>query len=336
VVADLPRSIPGCDEVYVLVVDDGSTDSTVQTARDLGVDYILKNPGNLGLARTFARGLEACLCLGADIIINTDADNQYKGEDIPRLVAPILGGDLDMVVGCRDIANHREFSFVKKLLQRLGSSVVSRLSRTRIPDTTSGFRAFSRRAAMRLCVMNMFSYTLETLIQAGQAGVRVGWIRAGVNPASRPSRLFRSNLDFVANQFATIVNTYLFYYPRRFFGWLAAGSAALALVAMARVAYYLAWVPEEEIKFKVGTGLAALLLLILTVVFAVSGLLGSVMSGLRFLTEDVRFRIRSEQSTGTALLLLEHDLETADTFFAWQHGPGDPGNPKGTAGSGKP
>ncbi|MBW1989023.1 MAG: glycosyltransferase family 2 protein [Deltaproteobacteria bacterium] len=317
VLADLPREIDGVDEIYTLVVDDGSTDGTAEKARELGVDFVLQNPGNLGLAQSFVRGMESCLNLGADIIVHTDGDNQYQGADIPRLAAPVLQGEADMVVGCRDISGHPEFSRTKKLLQKLGSAVVRRLSGTGVPDATSGFRAFSRRAALRLCVMNMFSHTLETLIQAGECGLRVAWVPVGTNPKTRPSRLFSSNFQFIKNQLMVLFSSYLFYRPKRFFGLLSAGSGLVALAGSARIAYYLAFAPPDMIKFKTGTGLLVLFALILCVLFAVSGLFASVFTGHRFLLEDIRFRVRAAQPP-SASLVDNRDLYAAPEFFRWK------------------
>ncbi|MBU2489011.1 MAG: glycosyltransferase family 2 protein [Proteobacteria bacterium] len=317
VLADLPRQIPGVDEIHVLVIDDGSTDNTVRKARDLGVDYVLSNPGNIGLAQTFVRGLEACVKLGADIIVHTDADNQYSGADIPRLVEPILAGTADIAVGCRDIDNHPEFSRTKKRLQKLGSAVVRRLSGTDVPDATSGFRAYSRRAALRLSVMNMFSYTLETLIQAGRSGLRVAWLPIRVNPATRPSRLFKSNTQFISNQVRALLGSYLFYQPQRFFGALAGASGLVALAGAVRVAWFLAMVPPDLMKFKIGTGLLVLFALLMCVLFTVSGLFASLLTGHRLLLEDIRYRIRCGQS-GNASTVDDRDLVVADSFSRWK------------------
>jgi glycosyltransferase involved in cell wall biosynthesis len=318
VIADLPRKIEGIDEIYTLVIDDGSTDATVETAQRLGVDYILRNPRNLGLARSFTRGLEACLFLDADVIVNTDGDNQYRGADIARLVAPIRDGRADLVVGCRDIANHAEFSPLKKLLQRLGSSVVRRISGTDIPDTTSGFRAIHRTAAMRLSVMGSFSYTLEVLIQAGRTGLRVEAPRIEVNPKTRESRLFRSMPHFVARQIKVILGTYLFYCPMRFFGWLAAGAFAVSAVSILRLSYYLWFVEEGSQKFKGGTGTLLIVSLLVGILCLVSGLIGVVLSGLRFLIEDLRFRMRNI-SLHEKIYPCHLNLIRAPRFFEWKH-----------------
>lgn len=293
VIRDLPREIPGVEEIYTLVIDDGSTDATVEIAKRIGVDYILHNPQNLGLAQSFANGIESCLLLDADIVVNTDGDNQYCGARITQLVRPILDKKADIVVGCRDITNHPEFSRFKKFLQQLGSGIVRRLSGSKIPDATSGFRAMNRFAAMRLSVMSNFSYTLETLIQAGRIGLRVKWIPVEVNPKTRASRLFRSKFDFIRSQLRTMMGVFLFYCPMRFFGILASIALVGAFFLTARIAYFLWFTNETVPKFKTGSGVALLFVLFVMVLCMVSGLLSSVLSGLRFLLEDVRFRVRN-------------------------------------------
>src|SRR3712207_1068891 len=190
--ADLPREVPGFDVVEWLVVDDGSTDRTVEVAREHGVDHIVRLTNNKGLASGFQAGLDAALKLGADVIVNTDADNQYEGRDIVALIAPILAGDADMVVGDRQVKTIEHFSPAKKLLQRLGSWVVRQASQTNVPDTTSGFRAYNREAALALQVVSKFTYTLETLIQAGKMTVAVDHVPIRTNEKLRESRLFPS------------------------------------------------------------------------------------------------------------------------------------------------
>lgn len=317
VIAELPRAIDGADEIYTLVIDDGSTDRTIEVAQEIGVDYILKNPGNCGLAQTFGKGMDVCLLLGADIIVNTDGDNQYCGADIPQLVAPILENRADIVVGCRDIDNHTEFSGLKKFLHRFGSYAVSRLAKVSIPDVTSGFRALDRRAAMHLIMMTMFSYTIEMLIQAGRRGLRLFWVPTRVNPATRPSRLFRSNSHFIIMQLKTIFKVYLYYCPMRFFGWLVAFLGMVALLSLARLSYFLWFAGEDFAKFKIGTGLLLLLCLLLGVIFIVSGLLGQIMTGQRHVMEDIRYRILNNQDNQKRLLA-EYDLITAPQFFRWK------------------
>lgn len=220
VTADLPRRVPGIDTVELLVIDDGSTDGTADVARRLGVNHVLCNTRNLGLARSFQRGLNACLALGADVIVNTDGDNQYAGHSVPDLVRPVVEGRADVVVGDRRAEEREDFSALKRRLQRLGSAVVRRLSGLDIPDAVSGFRAFSHEAALRTNVVTNFSYTTETLIQAGHKGLTVVSVAVDTNPNTRPSRLARSMFGFVLRQFTTIVRSYTMFSPLRAFGSL--------------------------------------------------------------------------------------------------------------------
>src|SRR3954471_13413345 len=195
--ADLPREVPGFDAVEWLVIDDGSTDRTVEVARAHGGDHIVRLTNNKGLANGFQAGLDAALKLGADVIVNTDADNQYNAGDIPKLIEPILAGDADMVVGSRPIANIDHFAPIKKHLQRFGSAVVRRASETNIEDTTSGFRAYNREAALQVSVVSKFTYTLETIIQAGKMTVAIDHVPIGTNPQTRESRLFPSMWTYI-------------------------------------------------------------------------------------------------------------------------------------------
>jgi glycosyltransferase involved in cell wall biosynthesis len=236
--AALPTSIPGVDTIEVLVIDDGSTDQTVAVARQNRVRHVFSNAGNQGLARTFMNGLQAALAAGADVIVNTDADNQYNADDISLLVQPIVEGRADIVVGARPIQSIEHFSPIKKTLQRLGSTVVRSLSGTRIADAPSGFRAFSRDAALRLNVFSRYTYTLETLIQAGHSNLRVIDVPIRVNGPTRPSRLIRSIPTYVRRSILDLFATYVVYSPARLFGWLAALFLLPGGVLAARYAYF--------------------------------------------------------------------------------------------------
>ena len=223
----LPRSLPNIEMVEWLVIDDGSTDDTIEVARANGVHHIVGLPCHQGLAKAFMAGLEASLKAGADIIVNTDADNQYCADDIPRLIQPIIERRAEIVVGARPISDIKHFSGTKKMLQRLGSAVVRLASRTSVPDAPSGFRAFSRNAAMRLHVFSEYSYTLETIIQAGQKGMAITSVGVRTNPLSRPSRLFNSIPAYLNRQVMTIVRIFMTYRPFRFF----AGPGLLMFIA---------------------------------------------------------------------------------------------------------
>ncbi len=216
-VRDLPKALPGVDRIEYLVIDDGSSDGTAEIASRTGVHHVVRHTANRGLAAAFATGLDACLRLGADIIVNTDADNQYQAQDISRLIAPILEGRADLVVGDRGVGELEAFSPLKRRLQRLGSWVIGRASGLHTPDATSGFRALTREAALRTLVLSDYSYTLETLIQAGARRLAVDSVRIGVNPQSRPSRLMRGIPDYLRNSSVTIIRAYTLYRPLRVF-----------------------------------------------------------------------------------------------------------------------
>ena len=206
--ADLPKKIDGVDTIEYLIIDDGSRDRTIEVAKEIGVNHIVRQKQNAGLAKGFMAGIDACLRLGADIIVNTDGDNQYCGQDIPKLIQPILAGQADFVVGDRETDNIEHFSSLKKKLQKLGSGVVRRASDANVTDTTSGFRAYSREAAMRLNVISDYSYTLETIILAGRQKIAVANVPIGTNEKLRESRLFKSMGSYIKKSGATIVRTY--------------------------------------------------------------------------------------------------------------------------------
>ncbi len=237
--ADLPRHVEGCDEVLWLVIDDGSTDDTAAQALAAGADHIVRLTHNRGLATAFEAGVDAALKLGADVLVNTDGDNQYQASGIAALVAPIAQGRADLVVGSRDVVQHPEFSWLKKRLQRIGSWVVRQASGTQVADATSGFRAYSREALLGINVVSRFSYTLETVIQAGKNGLAVTDVGIDVNPTTRPSRLFTSKRQYVRRSAGTIVRVYAMHQPLRFFAIPAALAALGALALFGRFTYYL-------------------------------------------------------------------------------------------------
>lgn len=228
--AALPRDVPGFSAVEWLIIDDGSRDDTVKVARECGVDHVVQHTGNQGLARAFMTGLDACLHYGADVIVNTDADNQYNADDIPKLTAPILEKRADIVVGARSIETIEHFSPMKKLLQRLGSWIVRMASKTDIPDAPSGFRAISRSAAQRLVVFNDYTYTLETIIQAGQKSIAITSVPIRVNEDLRPSRLVKSIPSYIKRSIVTIIRIFVIYRPFRFFFTIGAVLLGLGFV----------------------------------------------------------------------------------------------------------
>ncbi|MHB1004374.1 MAG: glycosyltransferase family 2 protein [Chloroflexota bacterium] len=238
VLAGIPRDIAGVERVEVLVVDDGSTDDTVAVARRLGVDHIVRHSGNRGLAAAFQSGIDACLRLGADIIVNTDGDNQYPQADIPRLVQPIIEGCADIVVGDRQTHTISEFSRTKKALQAIGSWTVGRLAGLEIPDAPSGFRAYSREAALRINVVSKYTYTLETLIQAGAKRLCVEYVPVSTNPRLRESRLIKSSWGYVKRSAATLVRVYAMYEPLKVFTYIGSALCLLGGIGIARFLYY--------------------------------------------------------------------------------------------------
>jgi glycosyltransferase involved in cell wall biosynthesis len=286
--AALPRDVPGFDEVQWLIIDDGSTDATSAIAREHGVDHIIRHKMNLGLARAFMSGLDECVRLGADVIVNTDADNQYDARDIPKLIEPILSSRAELVVGARPIEQIAHFSPVKKVLQRLGSAVVRMVSRTDIPDAPSGFRAISRRAAMQLNVFNSYTYTLETIIQAGHKGIPVTSVPIRTNAELRPSRLVRSIPSYVRRSIVTIVRIFMTYKPAPFFGIPGLISFVLGSVLGLRfLAFYIAGEGEGHIQSVI---LAALLMgsgFFLVIV----GLMADLISVNRKLLEKIDWKI---------------------------------------------
>jgi len=288
-VAALPRVIPGIDEVEYLVIDDGSTDETVKVAAELGVDHIIQQSRHVGLATTFERGLEACLERGADIIVNTDADNQYCADDIPKLVEPILAGLADLVIGDRAVKEITTFSPVKRILQRLGSWVVSKAANLHVPDATSGFRALSRETALRTLVLSHYSYTLETLIQAGALKLAVIHIPVRTNDPTRPSRLMKNNLHFLGNAVGSILRAYALYRPLRVFFTIGGSMLAVGAALGIRFLYF----------YSIGRGAGHIQSLILAAILAIIGfqtmligLVADLVGANRRILEDVLYRLK--------------------------------------------
>jgi len=286
---DLPREVAGIDTVEWLVIDDGSTDRTVEVARAGGVDHIVRLTNNRGLAAGFQAGLDACLKLGADVIVNTDADNQYVGADIPKLVAPILEGTADMVVGDRETDRIEHFSPVKKLLQRWGSAVVRRASDTNVPDTTSGFRAYNREAALQIQVVSKFTYTLESIIQAGKMLVAVDHVPIRTNAKTRESRLFPSTATYVRRNGVSIFRIYALYEPLRLFMAAAAVAAAIGAVIWARFLWFFL---HGEGEGNIQSLILGSTLFIVAVQFVALGILGDVLAGSRVLQQRILERVR--------------------------------------------
>jgi glycosyltransferase involved in cell wall biosynthesis len=288
--ADLPREIAGIDTVEWLVIDDGSTDRTVDVAREGGVDHIVRLTNNKGLAAAFQAGLDACLKLGADIIVNTDADNQYSGPDIPKLVDPILEGRADMVIGDRKTDQIEHFSPFKKRLQRWGSAVVRRASGTTVPDTTSGFRAYNREAALQMQVVSKFTYTLESIIQAGKMVVAVDHVPIRTNEKTRESRLFPSTSAYVRRNAVSIFRVYTLYEPLRVFLAAAAFFALIGAVIWARFLYFYFFAdqPGQHIQSLI----LGSTLFIVAVQLAALGVVGDILAGSRLLQQRTLERVR--------------------------------------------
>ncbi|HLM09960.1 MAG TPA: glycosyltransferase family 2 protein [Thermoleophilaceae bacterium] len=287
--ADLPREVSGVDAVEWLVIDDGSTDRTVEVARENGVDHVVRLTNNKGLAAAFQAGLDASLKLGADVIVNTDADNQYHGGDIEKLVAPILAGEADMVIGDRETDQVEHFSPLKKRLQKLGSAVVRRASGTDVPDTTSGFRAYNREAALQMQVVSKFTYTLETIIQAGKQTVAVTHVPVRTNQQTRESRLFPSMGSYVRRNSVSIFRIYALYEPLRLF------VAAAILAALAGAFWwirFLVFVIQGESSGHIQSLLLGSTLFIVAVQFAALGVLGDILAGSRVLQQRILERVR--------------------------------------------
>ena len=286
---DLPRHIDGVDRIETLIVDDGSGDDTVKVARVWGVDYIVRFTHNKGLSRGFMAGLDACLRNGADIIVNTDADNQYCGQDIEKLVAPILRGEADVVIGERPIDDIEHFSPMKKKLQHFGSYIVRKASRTDVKDAPSGFRAYTREAAMSINVINNYTYTLETIVQAGNSRLAVRSVPVRTNPELRKSRLFKSVSGYVKRSMVTILRSFMMYNPLKFFGAVGGVLFAAGLVLGVRfLVFYLGGSGAGHVQSLILTSI----LLLMGVLTWVVGMLADITAANRKILEDVQFRVR--------------------------------------------
>ena len=288
---DLPRSVPGIDVIETLIVDDGSRDGTADVARQCGVDHIVRLTRNKGLAAAFTAGIDASLRQGADFIVNTDADNQYAGHQIPMLIAPLLDGSADIVIGDRNIAEAEHMGWRKRQLQRLGSWVVRQVSNTSVPDTTSGFRAYTREAALRMTIVSEFSYTLESIIQAGKKRMAIAHVPVQTNARTRDSRLFDSVFSYIKKSGATIVRIYTMYEPLKVFTYIGllvcSGGVALGI----RFLYYFFFV-DRGIGHIQSLILAAVLMIVGFQVVLI-GLMADVISGTRKLLEDLLYRVKS-------------------------------------------
>lgn len=284
---DLPREVPGIDVVEWLIIDDGSTDSTIDVARAHGVDHIVKFPKNRGLAAAFQAGLDACLKLGADFIVNTDADNQYDAGAIPSLVEPLVLGDADMVVGDRDVRSVEEFSLIKKQLQLFGSWVVNKASGTAVADATSGFRGYSRKAALQLTVVSPYTYTIESIIQAGRTRTAIANVPVDTNDKIRESRLFGSTWGYVRRNAGTITRVFAAYEPIKFFGLI-----SLILLALSAIAY-LPFVLDLVINGDSSGHVQSLIIASILFVGALQvAVLADMMRNLRVVTQQTLERVR--------------------------------------------
>ena len=313
-IADLPRVVPGIDVVELLVIDDGSRDGTADVARKHGVDHVIRLRRNKGLAAAFMVGIDASVKLGADFIVNTDADNQYSGREIPRLLAPLLTGEADIVIGDRNIAELQHMSWRKRQVQRLGSWVVRQVSNTTVPDTTSGFRAYTREAALRMTVVSEFSYTLESIIQAGKKKMAIAHVPVETNPRTRESRLFDSAFSYVKKSAATIVRIYAMYEPLKVFTYIGLTLFAFGFVLGLRLVYYYF---QFEAGRHIPSAIAAALLMILGFMVLVIGLLADVISGVRKLLEDLLYRVRSLEAREPTRITTE-EPRTPDRAAAGQ------------------
>jgi glycosyltransferase involved in cell wall biosynthesis len=289
--ADLPRNVPGIDVIETLVIDDGSRDGTADVARAAGVDHVVRLTRNKGLAAAFMAGIDASLKHGADFIVNTDADNQYSGTEIPKLLEPLLRGEADMVIGDRNIAELQHMSWQKRQLQRLGSWVVRQVSSTSVPDTTSGFRAYTRDAALRMTIVSEFSYTLESIIQAGKRRMAIAHVPIATNPRTRESRLFDSLFGYIKRSAATIVRIYAMYEPLKVFSYIGVALFSAGFLLASRFLYNYFTDVTFGPRFVQSLIFSAVFMIVGFQVVLI-GLLADVISANRKLLEDLVYRVR--------------------------------------------
>jgi glycosyltransferase involved in cell wall biosynthesis len=304
----IPASIPGISSIETLVIDDGSDDDTVAVAKSLGVDHVIQHTRTLGLAQAFATGLENALRLGADIIVNTDGDNQYPASAIPELVEPIVSGEADIVVANRQIRDVPYFSPVKKFLQSAGSSLVRWVSGTEVPDAPSGFRAYTKEAALRLNILTQFSYTLETVIQAGKQGLRISSIPVQTNPPTRPSRLQKNAYHFVKSQASTILRLYAFYEPLRTFTYLAAPFLITGSILLLRFLFFYI-IGERGIGRYLQSVTIGVGLVLVGVIVGLFGIQADIASKHRRLTQEALYRLKKMELENALLNSEQPDAE---------------------------
>jgi glycosyltransferase involved in cell wall biosynthesis len=304
----LPATIPGIDHIETLVVDDGSEDGTAAVAREIGVNHIIRHKRTMGLAQSFSTGLESSLRLGADVIVNTDGDNQYPAAAIADLVAPIVRGEADIVIANRQVESVAHFSPVKKSLQRMGSWLVRTVSGTEVPDAPSGFRAYTREAALRLNIMTRYSYTLETIIQAGKLGMQIVSVPVETNAPTRPSRLQRNTWHFIKAQAGTILRLYAFYEPLRTFSYLATPFLLSGLILLGRFAYFYL-IGERGIGRFVQSLSLGIGLMLVGLIIALFGVQADIASKHRRLTQDVLYRLKKLDLGGEDVELKRESIE---------------------------
>lgn len=289
-IKNLPKKIKGIAKIEILIINDGSMDKTIEVAKKLGIRHIVNFKKNQGLAKAFSAGLDKALELGADIIVNTDGDNQYPGEKIPELIAPILNGKADICIGCRKIQNIKEFSLIKKILQKIGSTMVSKISGTKIPDTTSGFRAYSREAAMRLNVVSEYTYTLETILQAGYQNMAMTYILVDSNKKIRDSRLMTNVFSYLRKSIITLLRIYTFYEPLKTFTYAASVFFLAGLILLVRYFYYYFFAHQSSGHLQ--SLIVSTILITIGIQVFLIGLVADMIAANRKMFEEIKYKIK--------------------------------------------